>query len=201
MPSCEDAEYFSELFFTSEELDGVHGLGGSPPVILTGFKEDDLYLKAKNDIKRGLLPGDSGMGGQYYVVLNGSTCGVHRKWYAMSMAVLTFADASFYRALSHPDAEKGWKDVWLEKHVGLHQPLLHPPPSSPYHSTASQTVQDSNKEQTFYWVVTSGFHPGIFPGINDARLAGADMNESWKAFISIEQACMSFVEAFMDEDR
>lgn len=81
IPSYEDDEYFSEPFFTSEELDGVHGLGGPPPVIPTGFKEDDPYLKAKNDIKRGLLPGDSGLGGQYYVVLNGSTCGVHRGWY------------------------------------------------------------------------------------------------------------------------
>ena len=79
---CEEDGYFSDLFFTSEELDGIPGLGGPPPTIPTGLKEDDPYLKAKNDIKRGLLPGDSGLGGHYYVVLNGHTCGVHRGWYA-----------------------------------------------------------------------------------------------------------------------
>ncbi|PBK82025.1 hypothetical protein ARMGADRAFT_1090696 [Armillaria gallica] len=159
--SYEDNKYFIKPFFISEELDSIHGLGGPPPVIPTGFKEDNPYLKAKNDIKRGLLPGDSGLSGKYYVVLNGSTCGVHWGWYATSTAVLMFASASFYQALSCPDAEKGWKDTWLEQCVGPHQPLLHPPSSSPYDSTVAQTVHDA--------VVTSGLHPGISPGIDDAR--------------------------------
>ncbi|PBK94305.1 hypothetical protein ARMGADRAFT_1029445 [Armillaria gallica] len=143
IPSYEDDEYFSEPFFMSEELNSVHGLGGPPPVIPTGFKEDDPYLKMKNDIK--------------------SSCN--------QLTIL---------------AEKGWKDTWLEQCVGPHQLLLHPPSSSPHDSTVAQTVHDvvrpshfevipassmsPHEEQTFYWVVTSGLHPGIFPGIDDARV-------------------------------
>ncbi|PBK86310.1 hypothetical protein ARMGADRAFT_1035755 [Armillaria gallica] len=65
IPSYEDDEYFSEPFFTSEEFDGVHGLGGPPPVIPTGFKEDDPYLKVKNDIKRGPIQTKQGHDMQY----------------------------------------------------------------------------------------------------------------------------------------
>ncbi len=48
--------------------------------------------------------------------------------YATSTAVLTFAGASFYRALLRPDAEKGWKDAWLEQRVGPHPT----PPAFPF---------------------------------------------------------------------
>ncbi|KAK0184700.1 hypothetical protein F5146DRAFT_1006415 [Armillaria mellea] len=120
-------EYFSEPFFMAEELNGVNGLGFyAPPVIPTSFKEDDPYIKATNDMKRNLLPGDSSTHGQYYVVLNGRTCGVH--WGC--------------------DTEESWRDAFLEDHVGPlgyqhHEPIeqeadLPPrtPPSSPHCSTA-----------------------------------------------------------------
>ncbi|PBK82632.1 hypothetical protein ARMGADRAFT_1038425 [Armillaria gallica] len=161
--SYEDDKYFFEPFFMSEELNGVHGLGGSPPVIPTGFKEEDSYLKVKNDIKRGLLPGDSGLGGQYYVVLNGSTCGVHQGWHLTILAAQTVHD------MVRPS----------------HFEVIPASSMSPH------------KEQTFYWVVTNGLHPGIFPGIDDARRAGSDMNQSWKAFINIEHACMSFCQGIL----
>ncbi len=75
--------------------------------------------------------------------------------YATSTAVLTFAGASFYRALSRPDAEKGWKDAWLEQCVGPHQPLLHSPSSSPYDSTVEQTVHDTVRPSHFELIPAS----------------------------------------------
>ncbi|KAK0185100.1 hypothetical protein F5146DRAFT_1005723 [Armillaria mellea] len=142
-------EYFSEPFFMAEELNGVDGLGFyAPPVIPTSFKEDDPYIKATNDMKRNLLPGDSSTHGQYYVVLNGRTCGVHWGWDATAKSVLNFTSASFFQAESCSDTEESWRDAFLEDHVGPlgyqhHEPIeqeadLPPrtPPSSPHCSTA-----------------------------------------------------------------
>ena len=58
---------------------------------------------------------------------------------ATAAAVLTFASASFYRALSCIDAEQGWKDTWIHKHVGLHQPILNSLPESPCGYNAAET--------------------------------------------------------------
>ncbi|KAK0188509.1 hypothetical protein F5146DRAFT_1002590 [Armillaria mellea] len=145
----DDDEYFSEPFFMAEELDGIDGLGFyALPVIPTSFKEDDPYIKATNDMKRNLLPGDSSTHGRYYVVLNGRTCGVHQGWDATAKSVLNFPSASFFRAESHSDTEESWRDAFLEDRVGppgyqRHEPIkqeadLPPrtPPSSPHCSTA-----------------------------------------------------------------
>ena len=58
---------------------------------------------------------------------------------ATAAAVLMFAGASFYRALSCLDAEQGWKDVWIHKYVGLHQPVLNSILESPHGYNAAET--------------------------------------------------------------
>ncbi|PBK91253.1 hypothetical protein ARMGADRAFT_1031924 [Armillaria gallica] len=250
----DDLEYFSEPFFTEEELDSVAGLEmHALPIIPTGFKEDNPYIMATNDMKRNLLPGDMGTHGHYYMVLNGRTCSVHHGWDATTN-----------------DAKESWQDVFLENHVGppgyychkaVEQEATLPPrtpPSSPHHratgccsysdkymatphsAPSSPSISKRRMQSPFaghllnlsnifhmpqstkagrpaststsksyiltlgpsrvipsllqkdiwervpvYWVVKKGRHPGVFHGIV-IKAATA------------EQACMHFVQAFMD---
>ncbi|KAK0444513.1 uncharacterized protein EV420DRAFT_1484633 [Desarmillaria tabescens] len=116
-----DVEYFSEPFFMLEELNSVDGLETYAPLIIpAGFKENDPYIKATNNMKKNISPGDLGTHSSYHMVLNGKTCSVHQGWDTTSKLVLNFMSASFFQVDSCSDAKESC-------HLSFH--LILPSPS------------------------------------------------------------------------